>query len=56
MSELLDTLHQRHRELADSLERERARLQDEKTSRDEMAQLFSELALRLNRELDLPEP
>lgn len=54
-SELLDSLYQRHRELSESLERERARLQDEKTSRDEMAQLFSELALRLNREFDLPE-
>ena len=45
-------------ELFDSctVDRERLRLQDEKTSRDEMAQLFTELALRLNREFQLPQP
>lgn len=53
-SEILDTLEGRARTLSETLQRERDRLQDEKTNRDELAQLFSELALRLNRELSLP--
>lgn len=54
-SEVLDALEERARTLTETLQRERDRLQDEKTNRDELAQLFSELALRLNRELSLPE-
>jgi hypothetical protein len=53
--ELLDALDGRARALDESLRRERDRLQDEKTNRDELAALFTELALRLNRELDLPQ-
>lgn len=54
--EQLDALHRSHQELADTLERERARLADEKTGREELGQLFTELGLRLNRQLDLPQP
>lgn len=51
-----DALHRTHRSLSEALEKECLRLQEEKTGRDELAQFFSELALRLNRELELPRP
>ncbi|ESQ12271.1 MAG TPA: hypothetical protein DDY14_02250 [Chromatiaceae bacterium] len=53
-AEQSDALESRARALEEQLFAERDRLQDAKTNRDELAQLFSELALRLNRELDLP--
>ena len=52
----LAELHRSHRELGVALETQGARLHDEKTGRDELAQLFTELGLRLNRELELPQP
>lgn len=53
-AEQAEALLRTRQELTAGLERERARLHDEKTSRDELAQLFTELALRLNRDMDLP--
>lgn len=43
------------RELTDAMTGDRDRLDDEKTSRDELAQLFTELGLRLKREFELPD-
>lgn len=54
--EQLDQVRRTRGELTDALDRERHRLQDEKTGREELAQLFTELGLRLRRELELPQP
>lgn len=47
-------LRQRHDEVQDRIDQEAGQLRGEKTGRDELAGLFSELALRLNRQFDLP--
>ena len=53
-TELSDAFDARIRALEALLQQERDRLQDVKPSRDELAQLFTEVALRLNRELEMP--
>lgn len=41
-------------EITESLNRQAAQLEDNKVAREDLAALFSEVALRLNREFDLP--
>lgn len=53
-TELSDALDARVRAVEAVLQQERDRLQDVKPSRDELAQLFTELALRLNPESEKP--
>ncbi len=49
-----DNLHTRSQELQRNIDRETAQLHDVKTSREDLAALFMEVALRLNRQLELP--
>lgn len=51
--ELTEQMRQRFDQLTDTLEREYAHLNDDKVSRDALAGLFTEVAMRLNREFDL---
>jgi hypothetical protein len=52
--ELLAGLHRQREELAALLERETAQMEAVKLSRAELADLFAEIGMRLNRELELP--
>lgn len=53
--ELMETLRRRYDELATSSDRATRRLHDDKASREELSDLFTELALRLRREFDIPD-
>ncbi len=55
VGEQLEALHRTRVELSEALEKEHLRLQEDKAGREELAQLFTELALRLNREFELPK-
>lgn len=52
--EFSDALRQRSEELASEFERQSAQLQDQKVARDEIAGFFTEMALRLTRQFELP--
>jgi seryl-tRNA synthetase len=54
-NELLEMVRATRDELANSISAEARELQDVKVARSDLAELFSEVALRLNREFDLPE-
>jgi len=54
-NELLDLVRTTRDELSTSINKEAKELQDIKVARSDLAELFSELALRLNRDFDLPE-
>lgn len=53
--DLSEQLRQAREDQRQALERESTRLNDEKTGREELAQLFTETALRLQRQFELPE-
>jgi hypothetical protein len=55
-AEQIEAVQRSRRELGEVIEAQGERLQDQKTGRDELAALFTEVALRLNRELELPQP
>jgi len=52
---LLNEIHKAHSEMESSLEREAESLRNEKTDRAALADLLTEMALRLKDELELPE-
>lgn len=54
-NEAAEALRLRAEELLAELERVGAQLRDDKVARQELAGFFSEMALRLNREFDLPQ-
>ena len=54
-NETADALRASHEELGHSLERLGTGLRDEKVARDELAGFFTEMALRLTRQFDLPK-
>ncbi len=54
-SELNEALRQRSEELRNLLNQETRRLQQDKTGREEMSRLMSEVAMRLSGEFQLPE-
>lgn len=54
-NEAAEALRERGEELLAELERVGAQLRDDKVARQELAGFFSEMALRLNREFDLPQ-
>ena len=54
-NELLEMVRSTRDELTTSITKEARELQDVKVARSDLAELFSEVALRLNREFDLPE-
>jgi hypothetical protein len=51
---LSDDIKKKHDEIVASLEREANDLREDKTGRTELAALFSEVAMRLNNEFNLP--
>ncbi|MFK8030802.1 MAG: hypothetical protein AB8G18_11230 [Gammaproteobacteria bacterium] len=53
-TELLEAIRNNQTSLENSLRDESRRLGDEKVARSDLAGLFSEVAMRLQRELDLP--
>jgi DNA repair exonuclease SbcCD ATPase subunit len=53
-SESQDSLRARAEELAADMQRQFAQLHDQKTARDELAGLLTEMAMRLNRQFELP--
>jgi len=54
-NELLDMVRTTREDLSNTISAEARELQDIKVARSDLAELFSELALRLNRDFDLPE-
>jgi hypothetical protein len=52
---LLNEIHKAHSDMESSLEREAESLRNEKTDRAALADLLTEMALRLKDELELPE-
>ena len=54
-NELLEMVRTSRDELANTISAEARELQDVKVARSDLAELFSEVALRLNRDFDLPE-
>ncbi len=54
-NELLEMVRTTRDDLANTISEEARELQDIKVARSDLAELFSELALRLNRDFDLPE-
>ncbi len=54
-NELLEMVRTTRDDLANTISEETRELQDIKVARSDLAELFSELALRLNRDFDLPE-
>jgi hypothetical protein len=54
-NETADSMRQTHDELSTMVERVGANLRDEKVARDELAGFFSEMALRLTRQFELPK-
>jgi hypothetical protein len=54
-NEAAEGLRERGEELLAELQRVGAQLRDDKVARQELAGFFSEMALRLNREFDLPQ-
>lgn len=54
-NETADSMRQTHDQLSATIERAAANLRDEKVARDELAGFFSEMALRLTRQFELPK-
>jgi hypothetical protein len=54
-SETADSMRANHEEISSLIERMGHGLRDEKVAREELAGFFTEMALRLNRQFDLPK-
>lgn len=54
-NETAESMRQTHDQLSVTIERVGANLRDEKVARDELAGFFSEMALRLTRQFELPK-
>ncbi|NNF16164.1 MAG: hypothetical protein HKN70_05415 [Gammaproteobacteria bacterium] len=54
-NELLETIRQTQESLESNLGQETRRLRDEKVAREDLAGLFTEVAMRLQRDFDLPD-
>jgi uncharacterized protein YukE len=52
---LSDEIQKRHNELIVSLERESSEIRDDKADRKALAELFTEMAMRLTNDFNLPE-